>query len=314
MLRSLTEALAEVARAPLLAVERRLASAAYGTVLAEPVIAPHPVPAHDLALLGGLAVASAAIADASPALPLPPGAARRVRAGEPLPSGPDAVLPDALCDEAGNAIGALAPGENVFRAGQGIGRGVLLLEQGARITAPALLALAEAGIAEVAVRPFRLFVCRDHGAAPAPALLPMLAWPGGALVAERRDAGGIAVEHAAATGVAIASHDGAEVAVLIVPPDPFGALAGTLALGTRLLHRVSLHAAPAPLRLPLAARVTSPPGLATVVLLRADQAVLHPLPWGSLAALAQATHFTVVPAPDEGFPEGALVPAEPLGI
>ena len=313
MLISLADALAMAAQAPLLPVEQRAAAAACGMVLAEPVLAPHAVPERDLALIAGHAVQSAAIADASTALPLPLGAGFRLCPGDPLPHGCDAVLPEALCDD-GSAVGPVAPGENVFRAGQGIARGALLMPAGARIGATASVALAAAGIGQVSVRPFRLFAWCDTTHAGPRAAWPGITWLDAPPLPGRCTARAVAIEHATATGLAITRHAGAEVAVLVLPADPFGCLAGVLALGIALLHRVSGHGAPALPRMRLAARVTSPPGLATVVLLRAADDLGHPLPWGSLAALAQATHATVVPAESEGYPQGALVPAEPLAI
>ncbi|MBN8486922.1 MAG: molybdopterin molybdenumtransferase MoeA, partial [Burkholderiales bacterium] len=116
---------------------------ALGRVLAEPVMSPIDVPAHDNSAMDGYAFRGAdLVADASTVLqalpdtvyagtpferPVPPGHAVRIMTGAVMPSDLDTVVPIELCrvDEAGVhiAAGVLRPGENRRPRGEDLARG-----------------------------------------------------------------------------------------------------------------------------------------------------------------------------------------------
>jgi molybdopterin biosynthesis enzyme len=111
---------------------------AFGRTLAEDVLT-GAQPRDQTALRDGLAVASAALADAGPYTPviLSP-ETRRVDAGDPMPSGTDAVLPlDAVRMRAGDAeaVMPINPGEGVLPPGGDSEPGTVLRYAGERLRA-----------------------------------------------------------------------------------------------------------------------------------------------------------------------------------
>ncbi|MBK1661312.1 molybdopterin-binding protein, partial [Paracraurococcus ruber] len=135
-------------------------AAAIGHVLASPLLAPGPVPPAPVALQDGWAVAAAATLGAGAYSPVPlPAPPVRVAAGEALPPGTDAVLPDFALEAAGpfaQALEPVAPGEGVRQPGEEIAAGTRLRAAGERLAVRDLPALAACGIAEVALRIPRL--------------------------------------------------------------------------------------------------------------------------------------------------------------
>lgn len=291
MLEPYEAVLARIAAMPMHAVQLRPTGRAQGWVLAEAVPAAQAVPRCDVALVAGVAVASRLVADATPWLPVPLPAGARVAPGQALPAGCDAVLPPALLDADGAAIAQLAPGANVRRAASAAAPGASVVATGTRLGPLAIAALHAAGVVSVAVRPNT--VPANGTVLPFPWLTP----------AEAEPARGIAIEQAEDSGLGDA---------LRLPADLFGAIAAALALGVPLLRRLSGRAPMPDSTCVLDRRVTSPPGLASVVLLRAGAGTACPLPWGSLAALAEATHFAIVPSASEGWPGGTAIPAQSL--
>ncbi|WP_211848471.1 molybdopterin-binding protein [Neoroseomonas eburnea] len=142
------------------APQRMAAAAAVGRVLAEPVQAIAPVPALPTALRDGWAVSAAETLGADSYAPLPLATLPpRMRPGDVLPPGADAVLPafDLLPDGPfGQVVQPVAPGEGVRRAGEDIPAGTVLRAAGERLLPRDLAALAALGRAEVAVRIPRL--------------------------------------------------------------------------------------------------------------------------------------------------------------
>jgi molybdenum cofactor synthesis domain-containing protein len=133
---------------------------AVGWVLAEPLVAHHPVPALPVAARDGWAVTAADTDGASPyapaVLPTPP---VRVAPGDRLPAGADAVLAPFELSEDGpfaTTVAAIAPGEGVRRPGEEIAPGAVLRGTGERLAARDLPALAALGMMEVPVRRPRL--------------------------------------------------------------------------------------------------------------------------------------------------------------
>lgn len=146
---------------------------ARGRVLAEDVAVPEPLPAFDRALMDGYAVRARETFGASETAPaylalagriamggaapgaLPEGAAFEISTGGAMPPGADAVAMIEHCREAGAAqveVGrAVAPGENVLKAGEDLSRGAVLAHRGHRLRPQDVLALASLGIGEVEV-------------------------------------------------------------------------------------------------------------------------------------------------------------------
>lgn len=147
---------------------------AQGTVLAEPVSAPVPVPPFDNAAMDGYAVVAADIAAATGAAPvvlpvagdivaggsgLPvirPGLTARIMTGAPLPAGADAVIPVEWTDGGSATVQvfrAAPPGNYIRRAGEDVRAGQIVADAGTRLTAPQLGMIAAVGRARVTVRP-----------------------------------------------------------------------------------------------------------------------------------------------------------------
>ncbi|HZN20216.1 MAG TPA: gephyrin-like molybdotransferase Glp [Micromonosporaceae bacterium] len=147
---------------------------AYGNVLAQDVVAPHPLPAYDHAAIDGYAVRADEVAGADRGRParlnvigdlgasswrpvrLTPGTCFSVAAGAPLPVRADTVVPLAATDQGMAAVEVyqtVRRGHGIRRAGEEIEVGMVLARAGATVT-PALVAvLAATGIGHVVVRP-----------------------------------------------------------------------------------------------------------------------------------------------------------------
>ena len=134
-------------------------SSAQGRILAADVTAAK-LPPQPLALRDGFAVAASAVADASSYAPIPLAPApTRVDAGQPMPSGTDAVLPlDAVAfhGERAEAIAAIAPGEGVLAAGGDASPQTILRRAGANLRASDIAVMTAAGIADVSIREPRI--------------------------------------------------------------------------------------------------------------------------------------------------------------
>lgn len=139
------------------AVPRRMRlGEAVGRMLAEDLVATAPVPAVPIAVAEGWAVAAAETDGAGPYAPVPLATAPvRVRPGDALPPGTDAVLPlfDVPADGPfAMAIQPVAPGDGVRGTGEEIAIGQLLRRAGERLAAHDLPAVALLGLPDVAVR------------------------------------------------------------------------------------------------------------------------------------------------------------------
>ncbi len=143
---------------------------ALGRVLAEDVICPIDVPAHDNAAMDGYAFDSAQL---RPGLPLrlrvagtaragaaytgavAQGACVKIMTGAVMPAGLDTVVPQELVHAAEGAVeiaaGLIRPGDNRRLAGEDLQRGSTALARGTRITPAALGLIASLGIAQVPV-------------------------------------------------------------------------------------------------------------------------------------------------------------------
>ena len=173
-------------------------AAARGRVLAEDVVASERPPCP-IALRDGFAVDAATIAGAGPYTPVPfASMPRRVDAGEPLPSGTDAVVPlDAVTQrgDRAEAIAAVAAGEGVLPAGGDVSPRTPLRRAGERLRVLDIAIATAAGIAEVTVREPRIRIaCGSAAMTPSiDAALVMLAravtGAGGIVLGARGEAG-----------------------------------------------------------------------------------------------------------------------------
>ncbi|RDU97184.1 gephyrin-like molybdotransferase Glp [Trinickia dinghuensis] len=163
---------------PVEAVERVALRAALDRVLAENIVSPIDVPAHDNAAMDGYAFDGAALSGSgaaaegqAPFTLVVAGEARaghpfdracglgecvRIMTGAPMPAGCDTVVPQELVTRTGSNVAfdtrQIVRGANCRRAGEDLARGRAALEAG-RILRPADLGLlASLGVAEVAVR------------------------------------------------------------------------------------------------------------------------------------------------------------------
>lgn len=139
---------------------------ALNRVLAQDIVSPIDVPAHDNAAMDGYAFAHSALSslvvagEARAGHPFDrtcgAGECVRIMTGAPMPAGCDTVVPQELVTRTGATITfdaqTVAPGANCRRAGEDLARGRAALKAG-RIVRPADLGLlASLGVAEVAVR------------------------------------------------------------------------------------------------------------------------------------------------------------------
>jgi molybdopterin molybdotransferase len=147
---------------------------AHGTVLAEDVTSPLPLPHFDNSAMDGYAVRRADVAEAGPDNPavlhvvgdvaagsagnytVQPGLCVRIMTGAPLPVGADAVVPVEWTDGGVATVAirrAPAPGQHIRRAGEDVTAGECVLAAGTHVGAPQLGLLAAVGRERVLARP-----------------------------------------------------------------------------------------------------------------------------------------------------------------
>jgi molybdopterin molybdotransferase len=145
---------------------------AYGTVLAEDVVAAHESPSFDFAAVDGYAASSedlvagaravrlSVIGDLTAAswrpVRLTPGACFSVAAGAPLPVAADTVVPAEWTDQGMAAVEVRQipkRGHGVRRAGDEISAGTVLARAGTAVSPGLVAVFAATGIAHVVVRP-----------------------------------------------------------------------------------------------------------------------------------------------------------------
>ncbi|MBW8481704.1 molybdotransferase-like divisome protein Glp [Actinomadura parmotrematis] len=222
-MRTVEEHLAEILNSvPVLPpLELALLEAA-GSVLAEPVAAPVPLPPFDNSAMDGYAVVAADVAGASdddPAvLPvigdiaagdggvtaLRPGLTARIMTGAPLPAGADAVVPVEWTDGGTATVRVTRPappGNYIRRAGEDVLAGQIVAGPGTRLAAPQLGMLAAVGRPRVLVRPKPRVVVLSTGSElrePGAALAPGQIWDSNSfmLTAAVAEAGGVGYRQA----------------------------------------------------------------------------------------------------------------------
>lgn len=140
---------------------------ARGRIVAQDVIAGAPVPPWDNSAMDGYAVDSGTLR-AGDELPvsqripagtagaaLRAGTAARVFTGAPVPEGADAVIMQENCERLGERVRvlqAVAPGENIRRAGDDVSPGTVVVRTGDRVGPAQIGLMAACGVAQLKVR------------------------------------------------------------------------------------------------------------------------------------------------------------------
>jgi molybdopterin biosynthesis enzyme len=345
----LNEVLSMIAALAKPVAEQQVAvSQALGRILAQDVVAPAARPLRTIALRDGFAVKALDMADASTfaPVPLPPGTGW-LETGDPLPEGADAVADvEAIAWQGtvAEAVAPLAPGDGTLPAGGYVSGGSALKAAGARLRHSDVAVLAAAGIHNVAVCVPRIAIERKGPAGSvmdaAVQFIDAAVEAAGGLVTDndgadaciviggtgmgRRDgsvhalacSGRVAVHGIAINpGETAALGEAAGRPVLLIPGRLDCAIAVWLLLGRPLLAR--LAGAQAEIEgcdAVLARKVSSALGLAEVVPVRRLGDAVEPLASGylSLAALAAADGWILVPPESEGYPAGHRVTVRPL--
>ncbi|QCI64226.1 hypothetical protein [Phreatobacter stygius] len=309
---------------------------ALGLIAAEPARTSGPVPPLAVALRDGIAVASADIVGATPYAPviltdMPPA----VRSGATLPPATDAVIPAAAAIPAGRLVEigqAAYPGEQVATAGSDLAGDIQILGRGDLVTPELRLALATAGMTDIAVlrasfamTPGGDPVVRDWLAARLRALgLTETGEPEAGLIASFGESAGAFANRApmpVARGLALRPGDNAGTAMasdgrpVILLPERFdGAIAAFYALILPVVarltaRRVNTHT------LPLGAKIASTIGCTDVALLHVVDGRYEPLIVGAvtLQALLRADAVALIPPESEGAAAGTPLAAIPIG-
>ncbi len=157
--------LAEVIE-PISGQQRLALRSALGHILAEPITAPAPVPAHDNSAMDGYALRHADL-EAGPLKlvgsafaghpysgEIGPGECVRIMTGGVVPAGADTVAMQEHAEAKDTTITITRPpsaGDNIRRAGEDLQAGDVVLPAGRRLTAADLGVIASMGVAEVSV-------------------------------------------------------------------------------------------------------------------------------------------------------------------
>lgn len=298
------------------------ASDACGYCLAEPLPLRADLPRATEALRAGFAVAAFDLVGASSGTPVPLPTSVRVRPGEMLPQGTDAVLPEDGTDSAGGqpeAIRAVIPGEGVRRAGHDGRTGETILRAGQRISARHALLAELAGFPMLGVRRPRVQIALEHPVHAEFARRFMQSLGARIVAAEAELTLRSVDDHAprlalAPSETAWLDHDGSGL-ILSVPARFDAMVAACLGLALPAIAALS-GAVPRTETRPLARKVTSAVGLSDLVLLSADAGAWVPHQTGTvtLSSLAASRAFAILGADSEGLPAGAPLEAVPLDL
>ncbi|GAB4250881.1 MAG: molybdopterin molybdotransferase MoeA [Thermoleophilia bacterium] len=152
--------------------ERRVLAESLGSVLAEPIVAPHDVPPFANSGMDGFAVRASDTAGAAPGHPvtlvvrqtiaagadsqvrIAPGEAAKIMTGAPMPPGADAVVEVEATEESDGRVRVLKqvdPGMNVRCAGEDVAAGDVVLHPGDPVGPAEIGVLASLGFPTVPV-------------------------------------------------------------------------------------------------------------------------------------------------------------------
>ncbi len=296
---------------------------ALGKVVAEDIPAPGARPARPVALRQGFAVASLATVGSVPESPVllgsPPVA---VAIGDALPDPCDAVLPSDAVSATGPSFEVtqvVAPGDGVRRAGHDVAAGTIIARRGTMVTPSLQLILQTAGIEAVPIIAPRIAIAAGPplaagwlGATIAALGCTAVSDPAADIVIAWTGSGDPRVALRPGDTAAIAPRDGGRVTVTL--PERFdGLIAGFLALALPVIALLS-HRQIRLERRPLQQKIVSTIGTSDCVLLQSTPRGYTPLAIGeiTLAALAGADRFALIPPESEGVPAGQPIAATPF--
>lgn len=301
---------------------------AVGLVAADLAPLPAGSPARAVALRAGYALRSHDLAGASsfsPAL-----LAERptlVGMGDVLPDGCDCVLEEAALDLCGPMTQAFVesyPGENIRRAGEDFAAGAIVIAAGRRISPLDALVASRVGLDSLPVRRPRVAILGDAGEfltrqaqlAGAEIVLSDSSSADLVIIAGRAPPSlawriqGVAVEPGRDCGFGLLG----AVPAIALPPAPDQMAAGWMTLVRPALDRLAARQRPAPLALPLSAKISSRVGIAELALLKEIAGMFAPLAVGDcpLQFFTLATHAALIAAGSEGHAAGETIAADPL--
>lgn len=323
-------------------------SAAKGLILAEPLLASAEAPASAIALRDGWAVVShdlVGVSGYTPAVLIRH--PRRVAIGEALPLDADAVLPLDMIVATGPVVEAtdcVAPGEGARRRGEDAGQDAVLRDIGRAVRALDVAVAQAAGIETCSVRQPRLRLVGPEQDAAAMLLAGVYERCGAVVERVSSHAGRLAEElsrHGAdlisvvgsadpilnavdqagsviASRLALRPGEGAgcglvgPTPVLWCPPRLEVALALAFALIEPCIARLAgALADPPAIEARLTRKISSAIGLTDVALLRRTPGGLEPVAVAdlTLAAIALADAWLIIPPESEGFARGETVSA-----
>lgn len=266
-----------------------------------------PRPTHTTALIDGLAIRAAATEGATDYAPIPV-QGTPVRAGDAMPPGTDAVLPNPDAD----TLAAMAPGHGVAPAGYDIPSGAIL---------PARTLLTPLHLALLHTDP--LVLSRPHIGTEA-SLLHALITAQGATVANDDPDLILTTDPLATTDAeAIATRPGETTALghlggtpaIRLPHFPAAQATVFAILVAPILRHLAARPEPAFIEAALTRKITSQLGQLDAVRVRVAAGAATPLgPADGIGLLAatEATGLVLVAEGSEGYPAGATVPIYPL--
>jgi molybdopterin molybdotransferase len=279
-------------------------------------VALESIPPTSVAAMSGYGVVANDISGASPHGPVPLGPdACWLNSGDALPQGLDTVLEEGLVIGSlpfAEAIGAPARGEGVLRRGGDAAAGARVLAGSAHDTSVRRFVLAAARLDRT--KPRALIHASPDMSAAIASMLDVFAVseaPDIEIIADwRAPTGtqrikGLALEPARLTGVWQNPHP-----VLTLPPRPEGQLAALMTVGCALC---GLAPAPA-VNAVLSSKVVSPVGFSSLVYVAFEKGLAHPIGSAglSLADIARADGYILIPSGQEGYAAGQVVAVAPL--
>jgi molybdopterin biosynthesis enzyme len=305
-------ALRDVAPVP---AERLPMSDALGAVLAEALHFASDMPPTPQALREGFAVTALDLTGASADVPIALQAPIRLLPADPLPPGRDAVLPPdgvEATQTGWEAIRPVSPGHGVRRAGHDGRADVLIAPAGAWVSARLCLVAELSGLSECSMRRPRVSIALLDPVQAAFArrfltnLGAQIVNDAPHLVLRPTNSTQQRLALSPAETAWLAREDGA--LALSVPRRFDGMVAACLALAVPAMAALSM-ATPLSLARPLTRKVASALGMSDLVLLTRQGERWHPGPAGTLtlAALATADAYAILPPESEGLPAGATL-------
>lgn len=296
-------------------------AACAGRWLAQDIRAPGPVPTRAIALRDGFAVEALALIGASAQNPVPLMAAPRVRIGEALPGGTDAVIDPTSIEQQGRLLAALneiEPGAGIRREGHDLAAGALIARRGMRVTPEVAFAAQGAGIVSLPVADVTYRVATGDGALDqwfATRFIAVGSVPSeGSADIDIVPAQNIPAALALSSAEAVQVERGASGIRIALPAARLDAAMVVWCAVLLPLLAQRLGVGQGRRRVRLRQKIASALGMADVALLRVTGDDAEVLATGDLplSAIAAANAFLIIDAASEGEAAGAMVDATML--